>query len=59
MKTTEQIVSSIEYRILHLQRELNAVAHPDTQGEFLYRADVRARLDELESLLKTITETIL
>lgn len=59
MKTSEQIIASIDYRMLQLKKELLSLAHPDTQGEFLYRADVVARLDELESLIKTIDDSTL
>lgn len=59
MKTSEQIISSIEYRMLQLKKELQSLAHPDTQGEFLYRADIVARLDELEGLMKTIDDSTL
>lgn len=58
MKTSAQIISSIEYRIYQLQKELIEVAHPDTQGDFLYRADLKARLEELESLMKSINESV-
>jgi hypothetical protein len=58
MKTAQQIINSIEFRMYQLQKELVDLGNPDTQGEFLYRADVKARLDELESLMRMINESV-